>query len=543
VGFTPGFAPPEQYGGGRTGPFTDQYALAATLYFLLSGEKPAESAQRMIEQEILKPLKAINPALPDNICLAIERALSLRPDQRFESVGSFLKALNDPNFTGSLLDESDATIRKVKPGETNRDKNHPPELESYFSQPETKGKRFSLGWVIGVVLFLALASVFTIWFFRNNPFKDNPSTPTATSEILSPGPTQTSFAKTLTETQPVVIITRTQQPTSTQELEPTNEPTTTEETTPTPDPYINVMEVGGGGVITYVSDQTGDGIPQIFLMRFGLDVNLSPVILENDQLTFDPQPKSQPAWSPDGRKLLYVAPQTGSDVNGDPYGLDIWMLDFSVPAPVAQDISFKAGDDKDPAWSPDGSMIAYTSYFREDGNGQLMLMNADGSKARMLSTRGFNEYAPTWSPDGNYLMYVLYLQDLKILYLRDSYNNYDKDVQFDLFTNSGRQGMVAEPDWSPDGKMIAYTQEYYGQRRLNTVVFNTHGSEVAYLAFTGMDYQPDWSPDSQWMVFVSERDGNPELYLMDISGEHQIRLLESYGIQKDPAWNLQVSPQ
>jgi len=68
-GYTPGYAPPEQYGGARTGPFSDQFSLAATLYALLSGDKPADSIQRVLGKEELIPLHNLNPRTPLNISM------------------------------------------------------------------------------------------------------------------------------------------------------------------------------------------------------------------------------------------------------------------------------------------------------------------------------------------------------------------------------------------------------------------------------------------------------------------------------------------
>ena len=54
MGYTPGFAPPEQVGGGRTGPFSDQFSLSATIYTLLTGSRPVESIKRVLENEPLE---------------------------------------------------------------------------------------------------------------------------------------------------------------------------------------------------------------------------------------------------------------------------------------------------------------------------------------------------------------------------------------------------------------------------------------------------------------------------------------------------------
>jgi serine/threonine-protein kinase len=89
---TPGYAPPEQYGKGKTDVRTDIYALGATLYHILTGVEPLESVQRVSGERMPSP-NQLNPKIPVPLSQAIERALALDPAQRFQSVGEFRRAL------------------------------------------------------------------------------------------------------------------------------------------------------------------------------------------------------------------------------------------------------------------------------------------------------------------------------------------------------------------------------------------------------------------------------------------------------------------
>ncbi len=97
---TPGYAPPEQYGQGSTDARTDLYALAATLYNLITGREPMESVQRLAGGK-MPPANAVNPQVPLALSQAIEQAMNLEPSQRFTGVSGFkaaLSATDEPPF-------------------------------------------------------------------------------------------------------------------------------------------------------------------------------------------------------------------------------------------------------------------------------------------------------------------------------------------------------------------------------------------------------------------------------------------------------------
>jgi|GEM_PF-1327948 len=91
---TPGYAPPEQYGHGRTDHRTDLYALGATLYTLLTGESPLESVQRIAGSQ-LTPAHIVNTNVSPRLGEVVERAMALDPSHRFQSASEFKAALED----------------------------------------------------------------------------------------------------------------------------------------------------------------------------------------------------------------------------------------------------------------------------------------------------------------------------------------------------------------------------------------------------------------------------------------------------------------
>lgn len=86
----PGFAPPEQYTKiSEQGPWTDVYAVGATLYYLVTGQKPEESTNRKTNDTLLEPIE-INPDLPKYLSDGIMKAMAIEPHLRFETIDEFV---------------------------------------------------------------------------------------------------------------------------------------------------------------------------------------------------------------------------------------------------------------------------------------------------------------------------------------------------------------------------------------------------------------------------------------------------------------------
>jgi serine/threonine protein kinase len=95
-GVTPGYAPPEQYGQGRTDARSDVYSSAATLYALVTGQTPPDALESMIRQEELRPPRQINAHISQHIEDAILKAMKRDPDARFQTVAGLRAALLEP---------------------------------------------------------------------------------------------------------------------------------------------------------------------------------------------------------------------------------------------------------------------------------------------------------------------------------------------------------------------------------------------------------------------------------------------------------------
>ena len=101
----PGYSPVEQYDNTASiGTWTDIYALGATLYVMLTGEKPDESTNRKVSDALLSPHE-IDPSIPVNLSNAIMKAMAVNRHLRFKTVEDFLKAINGEKKIISLKKE------------------------------------------------------------------------------------------------------------------------------------------------------------------------------------------------------------------------------------------------------------------------------------------------------------------------------------------------------------------------------------------------------------------------------------------------------
>jgi TolB protein len=148
-----------------------------------------------------------------------------------------------------------------------------------------------------------------------------------------------------------------------------------------------------------------------------------------------------PAWSPDGERIVYRI-LSGTD-DGE---ILVMEADGANQRDLVNDPEFS---DWGPAWSPDGRRIAYSSN-RIVGLA-VWVMNADGSGQKIV-TQGHGEY-PSWSPDGSQIVYAggdYY--DIRIV-------NADGSDDHAITTHPAYD---MGPAWSPDGQWIAYhTQADY----------------------------------------------------------------------------------
>lgn len=517
TGYSPGYAPPEQYGGSHTGPYSDQYSLAATLYKLLTNQKPMESIKRLLGEGVLTPIKGLNPNIPNNVQQAIEKAMSLQPQERFASTEDFLRALRESNYeTTAPLGEK--TITPTQPSSATV-----PSAATVHVQADKPVKKTSRGLIVtclGIAAaFVLLAAAGTaIWYFAIRQPAETPSA--EPSPVLLAGITEVASPTTA----PSQTNTQSPTETATQEFTQTLLPTSTTEATFTPAPALLVDE----RQIAFVSDRADGETFQIWTMQVGQTVTNELIALNTRQVTFNEGNKYEPEWSPDGSKILFSAPGQNSD------NLQIWVYDL-VSEEVIQ-VTDMEGTNSNPTWSPDGERIAFANFGRFTDVYAIYFIDSDGGNRIRLSV-DYQETDPKWTPDMEWLLYVIHASGHDYFFWRNRAEDYATPQPFDPAAMFGRMGEVDEPALTADGSFLAYTRLDGARKQIWSVEFKSRGARTLLLTPNHTtEYHPSWSPDAQWIAFTSERDGNQEIYLMTSVGLLQSNLTNHPAQDMQPDW-------
>jgi Tol biopolymer transport system component len=165
-----------------------------------------------------------------------------------------------------------------------------------------------------------------------------------------------------------------------------------------------------------------------------------------------------------------------------------------------------------PTWSPDGIQIVFTSPCLGRGefldtmysNSSLYIMNADGSGQKPLTTVPGSDFDPDWSPDGRRIAFTSLRDGKKDIYVL----TLETGAIERLTTVAGDVQANSQPTWSPFGNQIVYTV-----KRVNTYqvwAMSDTGQDNAQIARSGQqfwDFLPVWAPDSE-TIFFSQRNAN-----------------------------------
>ena len=246
------------------------------------------------------------------------------------------------------------------------------------------------------------------------------------------------------------------------------------------------------------------GTVEIYLMAAD---GANPVNFTRDPANAD----VEPAWSPDGTRVAFVKGPVFEAASL--YVMDADGLNLRGLGPSS------AGT---PAWSPEGTTIAFAS-------GDIWVISADGSNLVNLTEHPAPEFEPTWSPDGTRIAFTRHVDGNDEIYVMGA----DGSNPVNLTNHSAHD---LEPAWSPDGTKIAFARGPDFDAK-DVYVMDADGSNPVNLTNQpGDDGWPTWSPDGTKIAFSTRRDGHLEVYIMDADGSDPVNLTNHRGFDGHPSW-------
>ena len=281
---------------------------------------------------------------------------------------------------------------------------------------------------------------------------------------------------------------------------------------PVPGGVTQVGDVRVANKVVFISDRGGTS--EIYLM----DSDGS----NQQRVTSNGYAETRPALSPDRTRIAYASNQDGR------FEVHVANLDGTSPLRVTA-VQNNCSGSYDPAWSPDGTRLAFSAQPTYNTGSEIYVVNADGTGQQRLTVNGSTNASPSWSPDGARIAFTSYKDGTPDLY----YMNADGSNQIRVTANN--VVYEYEPAWSPDGARLAYVG--WKDNFYQIYVVSPDGTNQVQLTSgsNNSDY-PSWSQDGSRILFSTNRDGNYELYSMNPDGSSLLRLTNNTSGDFQPHW-------
>ncbi|MGH8530876.1 MAG: Tol-Pal system beta propeller repeat protein TolB [Nevskiales bacterium] len=229
-----------------------------------------------------------------------------------------------------------------------------------------------------------------------------------------------------------------------------------------------------------------------------------------------PESIMSPAWSPDGTKIAYVT----FDIDAGKSLLQIQDL----ASGGTELISDRAGINGAPAWSPNGRHLAMTLSTR--GNPDVYVYDVRSRKLNAITQSPAIDTEPAWSPDGNYLVYTSDRGGRAQIYRAPAQGGKEERLTFEGKSNT-------RAVYSPDGENIAMVHQAGGYK---VAVMDLKTRSLRIITAGPLDESPSFAPNGRALIYAHSAGGRVELATVSVDGRVKTSLRQR-GAVREPAWS------
>lgn len=227
------------------------------------------------------------------------------------------------------------------------------------------------------------------------------------------------------------------------------------------------------------------------------------------------EPIISPAWSPDGSKIAYVSFEKKKPI------IFVQSLTTGQRLTLA---NFK-GNNSAPSWSPDGRKLAIV--LTHSANSQIYTINADGTGLKQLTKSSTIDTEPEWSPDGKWIYFTSDRGGNPQIYKVSSIGGEAQRVTFQGDHN-------LSPHFSPDGKSLVMVRNNGG--KYSIALQDLTSGQVQLLSDGADDESPSFAPNGRVVLYATRAGGRGALAAVSSDGRVRQRLSESGGDIREPSW-------